>query len=460
MSWTETLRQRTARVDVRVALVLFCMYAPAIALVLAVQLAYEVRELLEIVSYDARDRLVEIERELGEPHDAGRAAELEILGADLARAGLGYRLDDGAGRVIDERGLRADPERSRAPRSLLLDALALRSSDQLLLEGTTSAGRPVTLVVSMRRFATERGELTRAAAISLAIGVLFAMLLSAVATRRVLRPLREATRAAQEIDLDRLDARLAVRGTNDDIDRHALAVNRVLERLEAGFRRIQDFNHDVAHELRTPINRILNSAEVSLLAGRAEPETAHALEVIRESAESMGGVVDALLLLAREGEGSVGRRAVPVETKALFETLEKVYAPAFDEKGVRLETCSGSAAVHGEPTLLLRALSNLLDNALRHTPRGGVVRLDEQAEPGMVCVRISDSGPGVPAGDRARIFRRFVRLGEAREPGSAGLGLPIAAMIARMHGGALGVESSALGGACFVLRLPYAHAAG
>ena len=90
MSWTETLRQRTARVDVRVALVLFCMYAPAIALVLAVQLAYEVRELLEMVSYDARGRLAEIERELGEPHDAGRAAELEILGADLARAGLGY----------------------------------------------------------------------------------------------------------------------------------------------------------------------------------------------------------------------------------------------------------------------------------------------------------------------------------------------------------------------------------
>jgi len=454
MSWISGLRRRCARVEVRVALVLFCMYAPAIAVVLAGQLAYEVRELLEMASRNARGRLVEIERELGEPRDAARTAELEVLGADLAREGLGYRIADGADGILDERGLRADTKRLRPPRGLLLDAIFLRATDQLRLDGVTPAGRPVTLVVSMERFAIERAELVRATVISLAVGVALAMVLSAVATRRVLRPLREATRSAEAIDLDRLDARLALRGTNDDVDRHAAALNRVLGRLEAGFRRIQDFNHDVAHELRTPINRILSAAEVSLLARRAEPETAHALEVIRESAERMGQIVDALLLLAREGEGSVGRRSVAIETGAIFEALETAYAPAFDEKGIRLEVTNGSVTVHGDPTLLLRALANLLDNALRHTPLGGVVRLDQVPESGTVSFRVSDSGPGVPIADRTRIFERFVRLGEAREPGSSGLGLPIAEMIARVHGGGLTVETSSFGGACFELRLP------
>jgi two-component system heavy metal sensor histidine kinase CusS len=330
----------------------------------------------------------------------------------------------------------------------------LGSEDQLLLEGTTASGRHVILVVGMHRFAIERAELLRATGISLATGILLAMLVSAVATRRALRPLRAATRATEEIDLDRLDARLPLRGTGDDVDRHAAAVNRVLDRLEAGFQRIQDFNHDVAHELRTPINRILNAAEVSLLAGRAEPEMEHALEVIRDSAEGMGQVVEALLLLAREGEGSLGRRAVLLRTAELFEALERVYAPVFDEKGVRLEIGRGMSAVRGDETLLLRALSNLLDNAIRHTPRGGSVRLEETVEPESVCVRVSDSGPGVAEGDRERIFWRLVRLDGAIEPGGAGLGLPIARMIARVHGGGLDVESSPLSGACFALRLP------
>jgi two-component system heavy metal sensor histidine kinase CusS len=461
-------------VDVRVALALFWMYAPTIALVLFVQFAYEVRELLEIVSLNARSRLVELERELGEAPGADRGAEHDTLGAVLARDGLGYRVTADDGTAIETRGLAASAASSRAPRSLLLDALLLRGEDQLLLDGTPANGRRVTLVVSMRRFSIERSELLRATGISLGVGIALAMLISAIATRRALSPLRAASRASEQIALDRLDARLPLRGTGDDVDRHAAAVNRVLDRLEAGFRRIQEFNHDVAHELRTPIHRILNTAEVSLLAGRGEPETRHALEVIRDSAEGMGQVVDALLLLAREGEGSLERRAVLLETDVLFEALEKVYAPVFDENGVRLERVRGSSAVRGDATLLLRALSNLMDNALRHTPEGGTVRMEEALESGAVCMRISDSGSGVPEADRARIFHRFVRLeaggslvrleagggdacrdagGEAR---GAGLGLPIARMIARVHGGGLAVESSALGGACFVLRLPSA----
>lgn len=337
------------------------------------------------------------------------------------------------------------------------DTAALRlafasSSDWLCDWEKLGPGRRLQGCVRLAGFVHERREQLAQLGLSFLVGLFGVLGVSVYATRKALAPLRAATLSLESVNERHLEARIPMRGTGDLVDRHAEALNRVLARLEESFARMSDFSADVAHELRTPVNRILNLTDVALLgseAGSAE----RALDAIRDAAEQMRRLIEDMLLLARGEEGRLAPKREPVDVAALLDDLVDLYRPKCEEEGIAIERSGApSLRVLSDRPLFERAVSNLVDNAIRHTPRGGAIRIDASPGPGSLTIAVSDTGPGIPADARERIFERFVQLDAARRSG-AGLGLPIARMIARTLGGELRAADSPAG-ARFEIVLP------
>ena len=453
MSWTDPIRLALRRVDVRVATTLASTLAPLIGALVFLFYAFATTEALEEIDLRVRRRVEEVGQILADAPGPEAAAALAPLGAALAPEGIAFQLRDGVGRILARSGAPADPARLRRFDRGFLTGVLVPGQDFLGYARELPSGLRVEASMALTHFAEERAELARAAWICLASGLAAAALVALLAARRAMSPLRNATASIDRIDASRLDARLPLRGTGDDVDRHASAVNRVLERLESAFLRIRAFSSDVAHELRTPVNRILNLAEVALLGG-AEAQASKALADVREAADEMSRLVEGLLMLARGEQGQLALSLERLPVAELLSDLERLYAPACEELGIRMETAAASGSVRVDRTLLSRALANLLDNAIRFTPRGGSIRVEASPTAGGFSIRVCDSGRGIPAADREVVFERFARLDPARSGPGTGLGLTIARMIARVHRGDLVATDSPLGGACLCLRLP------
>jgi len=340
-------------------------------------------------------------------------------------------------------------------------------TDQLVDGRVLPDGDRLEAVVSLEEFAHERREQFARILLSLASTGIGLVVVAWLATRLALAPLRAATRAVEGIDEGHLDARLPLRGAGDDMDRHARALNHVLQRLEDAFQRMSSFSADVAHELRTPVNRMLNLADVALLRRGAEdgspdgsPDASSDLIAVREAAEDMRRLIENLLLLAKGEEGRLALRREPLSLAQLSADLLELFRPTCEERGIDLSLVlpTDDCSVVGDRSLLQRALSNLLDNAVRHTPDGGKIELAVSADDARVELSVSDSGRGIPESDRERVFERFVQLDEARTGNGIGLGLALVRMIARLQGGDVSAARSPLGGACLRLALPRAPA--
>lgn len=437
------------------AVSLTLLYAPMVAALLFTLYAFAADELLELAESHANAYLDELESILQEPANATRADDLARLAQRMTSEDTGYWLADATGARLMQAGAIPDGDRITPAERSVLRAVRMSRRDRLLDRRVLPSGQLLTLSSGVGGLIEERDELQVGFWITLGMGLVLVALASIAATRRALSPLRAATRATEEVDLDSPGARLPLRGTSDDVDRHARAVNQVLDRLESGLARIRAFGDDVAHELRTPINRIMNVAEVASLEGENGESARDALEKIRQSADQMSGIVDSLLMLARAAEGRLRVERTQLQLTTLLSTLDELYRPACEERGVRLEvgTPNGSRSLDADPTLLVRALANLLDNALAHTPSGGSIRVDPIWRDTLLTLRVSDTGSGIPETDLEHIFDRFVRLDPSRSGPGSGLGLPIARMIARAHGGDLVAAPSGSGGALFLLSL-------
>ena len=350
-----------------------------------------------------------------------------------------------AGRVAPAR--RGDDSRAISDRGLL-------EADRFLV-GTTrlASGERIELAFPLAHLAAETFALGWRLVV---IGIVLAAtsLVTAIwATSTAFSPIRRATALLKEVDARQLGNRLPINGSGDPADRHAVTLNRVLSDIDDSFARLRAFGSDLAHELRTPINRIGTMAEVALLAD--EPvEMSQTLEGIRESAAEVSRIIDSLLLLSEiYGEG-FELRPSPVDMDTKILRAAEVYAPLFEEREVELTARSEAGSVQGDGTLIDRVLVNLLDNGLRYVDSGGRVEIGAFRCEGGIVVHFDDSGRGIPAADRDRIFDRFTRLDKARSREGKGLGLALARAIARLHGGDLEVADSPLGGARFILNLP------
>ena len=454
MSWTEPLKRTFRRVDVRLGLSLVALYAPLVGAVLLALYVFATDEVLDLLDVRADLRVAELVRVLDQPPGPVREQRLERLGTLLAEEASGFLVLDARGNVLERGGARTRQRGLHSTERSVIAAARLSQDVGLEYDRPLGDGRRLELTLGVHHFLMERGELQEGFWISLAAGLLLVLLVSLFATRLALAPLRGATRVMAGMNLDRLAARVPMRGTRDDVDRHAETANRMLAHVERGVARVRAFSLDVAHELRTPVNRIVNAAEVALLEEEPGVGARPALEMIRSSAEQMSAVIEGLLLLARQAEGRLELKREDVDFEALAVGLRDLYGAAFEERSVALALRVAREPVRGDRALLARAVANLLDNALAVSPAGGTVRLETSREGGRMAIRVTDTGPGVPEEARERIFDRFVRLTAARDGRGTGLGLPIARMVARAHGGDLTVASSPSGGALFTLWLP------
>jgi two-component system OmpR family sensor kinase len=328
----------------------------------------------------------------------------------------------------------------------------------ILREGRVEEIVQVGMLLRRARAALDRYLDTLVVLIPLGVGL--AAVGGAVIAQLALRPLDRMTQTARRIGAEDLTRRVERSGSGDELDRLAETMNDMLARLDQAFAQTRRFAADAAHELRTPLAALRGSMEVALRGDRVADEYRRVLASGLEEVERLIRLSEDLLLLSRSLAGPEPTRARVDLEPLLLEALDvgaRLGQPA--GVSVRIEAAA-PAAVRGDAAALRRALGNLVENAVKYTPRGGKVELDLAADDGAAVVTVSDTGIGIEPADAGRIFEPFVRLDAARsrDTGGAGLGLAIARSIVAAHRGTLTVESRPGAGSRFTIRLPLAPA--
>lgn len=287
--------------------------------------------------------------------------------------------------------------------------------------------------------------------------VLAAAGLGLLIATRTARPLERMAGRAAAVDAGRLDQRMNEHSSVTEIAALAESFDRMLDRLEAAFRSQRAFVADASHELRTPLTAILGQAQVLAADPSPDPaEVARVTGLIEREAERMGALIDGLLQLERlEAEGA----AEPVAPFDLAAVAAEVVAALPEEQAARVELDAGDAvSVTGRREDTVRIARNLLANALAYGERRVAISVAEAGGEGRLAV--DDDGPGIPAGDRGRVFERFARLeaSRSRQYGGSGLGLAISRELATAQSARIEVGDSPLGGARLTLCMPSARA--
>jgi two-component system OmpR family sensor kinase len=287
-------------------------------------------------------------------------------------------------------------------------------------------------------------------------GTVLAFLAGVTVARRAMRPIAELTSTAREIERTR-DPSLRVPHpqADDEVAELARTLEGMLQALddartetEAMLLRQRAFVADASHELRTPLTSVL--ANLELLADQVDGDLGEAAESALRSSHRMRRLVADLLLLARTDAGRVAPRA-PTDLGAVLTEAVAELEPIAD--GHTLSVDAEPAVIDGTRDDLFRLATNLIENAIRHTPPGTTIDASVHTQNGEVVLTVRDDGPGIPDDLAGRVFERFVRGGGERA-GASGLGLAIVRAVAEMHGGTVALESPPEGGARFVVRLP------
>lgn len=276
----------------------------------------------------------------------------------------------------------------------------------------------------------------------LAIAVLLGALLSGWATRKGLAPLRLMIAKASEITGSQLSARMQTADVPAELATLARSLNDMFARLEQDFERLSDFSADLAHDLRTPLSNMLVQTQVTLSKPRSAGEYQETLLSLVEELERLSAMIGEMLYLAKTENSLETPDKVAVQLDVEANQLSEFYELIADGKNVTLRVV-GQAEVMGDRTMIRRALSNLLSNAIRHAHRDSVVSIEIHPGRQQPEVWVTDTGDPIPEDIRSRLFDRFFR-GEASRfhPGSerSGLGLAIVRAIMQAHGGSVHLE--------------------
>jgi two-component system sensor histidine kinase BaeS len=280
------------------------------------------------------------------------------------------------------------------------------------------------------------------ALVSLALGIFFA--------RRAARPVRDLTRAAQAVAAGDRHARLDT-GRADEFGQMSQAVNALADTAEGEEKLRQGFAAEVAHELRTPLT-ILRSQVEGLRVGVLQPDAA-ALASLQEEIQRMTRLVADLQILGSADAAAFSLERTQADLGTLADQTAREFAALFEGAGIRLQTRLEPATAWADPVRVGQILANLLSNALKYTPQGGLVRLEVTPDLPWAIIRVSDTGPGIPPDELPHIFDRFFR-GRAARPAGTGIGLTVVAELARAHGGTAEAASQPGQGTTFTIRLP------
>jgi two-component system, OmpR family, heavy metal sensor histidine kinase CusS len=295
-------------------------------------------------------------------------------------------------------------------------------------------------------------------AILLVSSVLFPLVGYQIA-RHGIRPVEEIAATARRITSTNLRERIRAEGYPSELASLAGTFNKMLERLEESFEQISRFSADIAHDLRTPVNNIRGEAEVALARARTVDEYRDVLESSLEETVRLSELIGDLLFLARAEGPVTDLHRQRVDLDELLGIVCEYYEVTASDGGISLVTASGVEPIAAEldRSLMLRAVSNLVSNAIAHTPRGGSVTLTASATDAEIRIKVSDTGAGIPAEALPRVFDRFFRVDPSRSRalGGTGLGLAIVQSIMTLHGGFAEITSQLGGGTCVTLRMPF-----
>ncbi len=270
------------------------------------------------------------------------------------------------------------------------------------------------------------------------------VLLGWIAARRGLAPVRELAHMAQGISANRLGQRLPPESVPPELIDLAIAFNDMLARLEGSFRRLSDFSSDLAHELRTPVSNLMTQTQVALSQARSADQYREVLYSNLEEHERLARMIADMLFLAKADNGLIVPSSEMVDLAGEARELFGFYEAFAEEHGVRL-ALAGAGSIPGDRLMIRRALSNLLSNAIRHTPRGGSARVRiDQRESGEIEVCVENQGEDIEPEHLPRLFDRFYRVDPSRQKASegAGLGLAITKSIVDAHNATISVFSS------------------
>lgn len=291
--------------------------------------------------------------------------------------------------------------------------------------------------------------------LTVSLSALATALLGAWAARSGLRPLRRMGEVAASVSARSLTTRLPVEQMPVELAELASTMNAMLERLDDAFQRLSAFSADIAHELRTPLSNLLTHTQVTLTRPRSLDEYREALHGNLEELQWMAQMVNDMLYLAKADHGLLMPNREPLALHGEVDALLEYYGALAEDAGVALVR-NGAASLAGDRHMLRRALSNLLDNALRFTPEHGEIRVDIEEREDGIRLDVANRGEPIDTAQLPRLFDRFYRADPARRAGSsehAGLGLAITQSIVRAHGGNIRAESAA-GWTRFIIELP------
>jgi heavy metal sensor kinase len=270
--------------------------------------------------------------------------------------------------------------------------------------------------------------------------------------RRALRPVGDMAERARTISADHLGRRLPVDDPEGELGQLAIVFNDTLARLERSFTELRRFTADASHELRTPLTAIRSVGEVGLRGHRDDHAYRDIIGSMLEEADRLTRLVDTLLLLSRADAGAIRLHLERVDLRALAdEATVQLEVLAEEKRQVLSVEASARIEVIADPIILRQALLNLLDNAIKHSPDGGHIRVLVGQRAGIPLIEVVDNGPGIAPEHREAIFQRFYRVDPARSrnAGGAGLGLCIARWAVELHGGRIELESEEGKGSTF-----------
>lgn len=275
---------------------------------------------------------------------------------------------------------------------------------------------------------------------------------------KALSPIEKINTTAREISSSSLGQRIEEKNTDDEVGSLIVTLNQLFARLEKAFEREKQFTSDASHELRTPITVIRAQSEKILRRNDLKEECEETLKIIKKQSDYMGHLIEQLLLLARSDSGKQIIEKEEFDINELVKIVAGEFSAVAENKNIKIitEQSSESISVLADQSMIIQLLLNLIDNAIKYTPKGGEVKIITEKNDGNLIIKIKDTGRGIPEEDQDNIFERFYRVDKSRsrKKGGTGLGLAICEWIVESHEGSINFESSAGIGTTFIIKLP------
>jgi signal transduction histidine kinase len=308
------------------------------------------------------------------------------------------------------------------------------------------------------RLAATRDRILASFAWIIGVTVLLAIVSGALLSAGFLRRIDAITRTCRAVVAGRFGDRIPVGSSQTQLDRLSATINEMLDRIAALMESLRQMSSDIAHDLRTPLTRLRQGLESVRGQGAGVAEYEAVIARAHEECDAILAVFSALLRISQIESGMRLSHFAPLSLPELLRRVAELYAPVIEDNQQTLRVeLGGPLEVRADSTLLVQMFSNLLENAIRHAGRGAVIRLESHRSGDEALVRVIDSGPGIPPGERERVFDRLYRLERSRNTPGYGLGLSLVAAIAKLHQYTIEL-SDAQPGLCVTIHMPLSAA--